>query len=124
LIRPEHAGERVDNALALVQRALRQWDAADFVKVEACRELLEMSVVEMREFESELRAGSITDIKDLPSNLALFRNTVAQATRLVDAGAAFYRGLAVRLGRQTQVYNAAGGIQLSVDRSAEHELVG
>ena len=74
-------------ARGCLRDALEQWQAFDMSKIEACRGLLEQSASFLREMDSGGAA---------PVVLAEMRQDLIRLARLVDAGAAFYRGLALR----------------------------
>ena len=117
-------GKRVDNASALLEQSLYQWQSFDSSRLERCLQLLEQSVLEVGEVEKSLRSGRVAAMPDVSSKLALLKTGVAQALRVADAGAAFYRGLAIQFGNPTHAYNSGGQIQNVPTGSLEHEVVG
>jgi hypothetical protein len=89
---------------------LAQWDAADLERVESSRGLLAAASRDLRVFESAVRAGDVPPTAELRSTILAVKQEVVQATRVVDACVAFYRGLAARIGGAPPVYNAEGHI--------------
>ena len=111
------AGERFHHARACVRQALEQWDPVDLDRLDVCRELLEQAVAGMRAFEDALRGGSVSITSETRSMLLALRQDIRQATRVVDAGAAFHRGMAVRLGNAGPGYDAGGRHRNQIGRA-------
>jgi DNA-binding GntR family transcriptional regulator len=107
-MRTARAIERLHHAQACVRQALEQWNPADFARLDECRELLEQAVAGMRDFEGALRGRTVSAASETRSMLLALRQDIRQATRVVDAGAAFHRGLATRLGNASPGYDAGG----------------
>jgi hypothetical protein len=108
---PDEARARLDRARAGIRQALAEWNAVDLARVEHFRELLLKAVDDMRAFESAVVAGDVPPTAELYSTMVAVKGEVVQATRVVDACAAFYRGLAALSGGAPPVYNAGGQIQ-------------
>jgi hypothetical protein len=106
--RESHA--RLEQARAAIRQALAEWNTTDLERVDHSRELLLAAVVEMRAFESAVRAGEIPPSAELYSTILAVKSEVVQATRVVDACVAFHRGLAALSGGAPPVYNAGGQI--------------
>ena len=105
---PETASGHLQRARTGIRQALEHWNAADLEKVDASRELLAAAVVDLRFFESAVRAGDVVPSGELRATLLQVKQEVVQATRVVDACVAFHRGMAARMGGATPGYNAEG----------------
>jgi hypothetical protein len=99
----------VTSARSRVRRALEQWNPADRNAMQASQDQLEQAVYDMQQLKHELQGGDTSDT-DLRSSLLNLRSEIDEATRTLDAGAAFYGRLAVRLGRTMPGYDAAGRV--------------
>src|ERR1035438_6900156 len=117
------AVERLRHAQACVRQAMEQWNPANLDRLDGCRELLEQAVIGMREFEGVLRGGTVPITSQTRPMLLALRQDVHHATRLVDAAAAFHRGMAVRLGNTGPGYDA-GGRPFDETHQMEGELEG
>jgi hypothetical protein len=104
------AAERITLARIALRRALENWDASALAKVEAARALVEEAAADMQEAHKELREGSGSGTADLRGAVADLKCDIARLIRLTDAGAVFYRGLAVRLGDASVTYTAVGQV--------------
>jgi hypothetical protein len=109
---------RLERARAGIRQALAQWDAADLAKLESSRKLLADAVGDLRFFENAVRTGGVPHTPELHSTIMAVKREVVQATKVVDAGVAFFRGLQARTGGAPPVYDSAGHI---ADESAEVE---
>jgi hypothetical protein len=119
--------DRLLDAQTCVRRALENWNAGDLECLDRCRGLLEQAAGGMSEFEANLRAGELTPNQDMRAALVLLKQDVRRATRIVDAGAAFHRGLAARLGSVSPGYDAGGRLFSGASqetRQLEDELHG
>jgi hypothetical protein len=123
MIRTAVATEQLDQARILVQQAIKQWNPADLDRLDACRVLLEQAVASISDFETGIRQGIVTPSPDTRPTLLILKRDICRVARMVDAGAAFYRGLAARLGNATPGYDA-GGRLFSEAPAMEHELHG
>lgn len=101
---------RARHARTCLRLALERWNPADLAQVAMSRELLEQSVTDMQEVENSIRNGTAEPTEELSSLLQASRLEVNRLTRLVDAGAAFYRGVALRLGQVETGYTPSGQI--------------
>ncbi len=97
----------VNSARSRVRRAVEEWNPTDHDAMRCSQEQLEQAVHDLRHLERLPRAGS-ADVVELRTSLLKLKSEIADATRTLDASAAFYRGLAVRLGRAMSGYDAAG----------------
>lgn len=109
-MRTAFATERLQLARTSVQQALDQWNPVDLDRVEASRCLLEESLSALRDVAEIVREGSVRVNPGFRDTVAIIKKDIVRATRLVDAGAAFHRGLASRLGPSDTSYDAAGKI--------------
>jgi hypothetical protein len=100
-----------------------QWNPANLDRLDGCRELLEDAVAGMREFGDAVRGGAVRITSETRPMLLALRQDIRQATRVVDAGAAFHRGMAVRLGNASPGYDA-GGRPFDETHQMEGELHG
>lgn len=105
---PETAAAYLERARSGIRQALAQWSAADLPRVENSCALLAAAVGDMRVFESAVRSGDVPHTAALRSTILAVKKEVVRATRVVDACAAFHRGLAARTGGVSPVYNADG----------------
>ena len=112
---PNAAAARLDRARSGIRQALAQWDAADLAKLETSRKLLADAVGDLRFFENAVRTGSVPQTAELLDTILAVRQQVIHATKVVDAGVAFYRGLAARTGGAPPVYDAEGRIASESD---------
>jgi hypothetical protein len=115
---PPEPTARLERARAGIRQALAQWDASDLERLEGSRTLLAEAVGDLRFFENAVRTGSVAHTAELQSTILAVKHEVVQATKVVDAGVAFFRGLQARTGGAPPVYDAAGRI---ADESAEVE---
>jgi len=104
------AHRHLERARLEIRQALSGWDAADLPRVENSCQLLSAAAGDLRLFESAVRAGDVPATAELCSTLLAVKKEVIEATRVVDACAAFHRGLAARTGGAPPVYNAEGCI--------------
>lgn len=115
---PHPAIARLQRARAGIRQALAQWDAADLQRLEGSRKLLAEAVGDLRFFENAVRTGAVPPTAELRATIPAVKREVVQATKVVDAGVAFFRGLQARTGGVPPVYDAAGHIS---DESADVE---
>ena len=113
--------ERVEQARAGIRRVIQQWNPADLDRADASRLALEQCVSCMSEFSQALQSGSVVVTAELRNTLLALKLEIAQVTRLVDACAAYHRGLAASLGVGNPGYDAAGRISPDLV-NLEHEM--
>jgi hypothetical protein len=104
----DSAIERLEIARVSVRQVLEQWNPVEPARLDASRELLEQAVLGMRDFDTALRSGAVPASQETRAALLNLRQDIQQATRIVDAGSAFHRGLAARLGNISSSYDAGG----------------
>jgi len=112
---PGAAMDRLERARAGIRQALAQWDAADLAKLESSRQLLAGAVGDLRFFENAVRTGGVPHTVELRDAILSVKQEVVQATRVVDAGVAFFRGLLARTGGAPPVYDSEGRIASESD---------
>lgn len=115
---PDTATSHLERARRGIRKALAQWNAADLESVEQSRELLVVAAGDLHIFENAVRAGDFPPTPELCTTILAVKQEVIEATRVVDACVAFYRGLAARTGGAPPVYNSEGCI---AEESAEME---
>jgi len=98
----------LDHARACVRAALDGWDATDLTQVDSCRVLLEQSVSDLQELEANLQTYPAGMPQDSIADIDALKQDIAMMVRLVDAGSAFYRGVALRLGDAGPAYDQSG----------------
>lgn len=98
----------IDRARHGVREALQQWNAADLESVQESRKLLEQSAGALKVAIDLLRNGDSNMTMDLQPVIAKLRRDISTMIRLVDASAAFHRGISIRLGGPLPVYDASG----------------
>jgi hypothetical protein len=94
---------------------MARWEPSDLERLEESRQLLVQAAGDLRFFESAVGSGSIPHTAQLRDSILAVKQEVAQATRLVDAGVAFYRGLQLRSGGAAPVYDSGGRIATESD---------
>ena len=99
--------EQITRVSACVRRLIEDWDPADLSRIESIPLSLESSVIDMRVLQGTLLEGAAAT-GELGAGIIELKRNIARMIRLVDAGAAFYRGLGVRLGSCTSSYTATG----------------
>ncbi len=104
----ETASERGGRARTAVRLALENWDSSELERIEATEKLLQQAAADLQEAQYRVRAGISGNNSQLCATVSDLKRDVAQLMRMVDAGAAFYRGLAVRLGESAPTYTANG----------------
>ena len=114
-MKPVPVMEFLNRARLGIRRAMESWNAADLERVEQCCRLLSEAVGDLRVFESAVRKGEVPPSEALCAALLAVKQDVARATRVVDACAAFHRGLAASSGEAPPVYNAEGCIEEESD---------
>lgn len=112
----------LDRARAGIRQALQGWNAADLEQVEKSCQLLSTAVGDLRVFESAVRAGEFVAAPEVYATVAEVKQEVVQARRVVDACAAFHRGLMARTGDAPPVYNAEGCIAAEESDGLESEV--
>jgi hypothetical protein len=115
---PDPVIARLERARAGIRRALAQWDASDLERLEGSRKLLADAVADLRFFEHAVRTGGVSHSAELHATILAVKREVVEATKVVDAGVAFFRGLQARTSGVPPVYDSAGHI---ADESAEVE---
>jgi len=97
----------LERARSSIRHVLNDWDAASLARMEECRALLEVAVGELRAFEAS-PARDASAANGLDSTARQLKRDIVTLMRVVDAGSAFYRGLALRLGSSAPSYTASG----------------
>lgn len=100
----------IKSACRGVRQGLQQWNAADLTKIGASRKLLEYSVRELNMAIDLLRKGDPAMSRGLQPAIANLRRDISTMIRLVNASAAFRRGLALRHGAALSAYDASGQV--------------
>jgi len=95
----------VTSARSRVRRALEQWNPLDQAAMDASRKQLELAVADMNRL---VGLESLSGDRELRAELLALQDDIAKTMRALDAVAAFYGGLAVRLGRTMSAYDASG----------------
>jgi hypothetical protein len=100
--------ERIQSARKAVQCAFDAWDAANLDQIHACRSLLDDSVADLSAAADSVSAGPERLPAEARPVLADLKRNVTMMLRVVDACAAFQRGLALQRGQADPNYNASG----------------
>jgi hypothetical protein len=100
--------EHLVNARRCIGQGMEQLQPASVECIAACRELLEQAADQLRAVRGPLQGSATAVTEALRSEAGLLKLEIARMTKLVDGGAAFYRGLALRAGSVAPGYNAAG----------------
>jgi hypothetical protein len=100
--------EALQQARSGVRRAIDEWDASDLSRVETNIRFLEESVDRLRSAEQELRHCRPEVREELVAAVIGLKQDIARISRVVDAGASFYRGLALRLMGSASTYTPSG----------------
>jgi len=114
----------VDNAMAYLQQALGQWSGGDPSHLEVSHALVECTVTEILAAHKAITEGYAEVPGDIRQKLVSLKTMVAQATRLVDSGAAFYGGMIAQLGKVIQMYNGEGHVRPGLHLPAQYEVIG
>lgn len=104
----DFTAERMAQARRCTRAALDNWDAGDLARVEFCQGLLEESVMDLRAIEDRLRSERAAAPGGLSSGLLGLKQEITQMARVVDAGLAFHRGVALRMGCSAPAYGPQG----------------
>lgn len=81
-----------------VRNALEHWEAANpHISAECC-ELLRMAVTDLAEAQQATEQGRVANDESMQKGLGQLRANVNLMARLVDASAAFCRGMALHIG--------------------------
>jgi len=107
--------EQVRQAERLVRTAADRWDAADLSNIGSCISVLESSVGSLTAASKMLKEGSPEDTRNLlRTMLAGVRKDANRLQRLVDASAAFLRGVPGTPHAEIAFYRPGGSTQ-SID---------
>jgi hypothetical protein len=96
-----HAGE-------CIRQAMDTFNAADLSRVASSQELLERAVNDLKQASGALGQNPPRNLKELHPLVAALKKDVNRMSQVVDACAAFQRGLAARLGDPGVAYDASG----------------
>jgi hypothetical protein len=107
---PDPIRERIAHARQCVQSVLQNWNGADLAQGDLCRARLEDAVTDVRAIEGHLQARIAGVPDDRRSSLLDLKQEIAQIVRVVDAGLAFYRGVALRMGDSSPSYGPGGSL--------------
>jgi hypothetical protein len=124
LIGTDFTAERIVHARQCLRTVLDNWDAADLAQGERCRELVQESIMDLQAVESHLLSGSVAVPGLLSSSIRDLKHEIAQIVRLVDAGLAFYRGLALRMGCCAPPYGPGGQVAEDFTAMGLHGMQG
>jgi hypothetical protein len=136
----EIALDRIAEARARTDRAVRRWHPADLTRISECRQALLESLEELRELEPVLQqivnsafgagifvstsAAAGTSAAKIRSGLLALRSETAHLERLVDSASAFLRGVLLLRGGAAPAYTADGRIQHDALCTAEAQGCG
>jgi hypothetical protein len=109
-MRPDFVAERIAHARRCTGTVLTGWNAAELSQCDLWRALLEEAVMDLRAIESYLRPGRVVVPDGLSSALLNLKREIAQIVQIVDAGLAFHRGVALRMGCSAPSYSPRGQI--------------
>lgn len=107
-----------------VRRAIEGWDGAGIYRIQICIEFLEESVVKLHSAEQLVRKCRPEAREGLAAAVLGLKQDIARLSRVVDAGASFYRGLAQRLGAEQLAYTATGELAENGTPGASESLEG
>jgi hypothetical protein len=97
--------EALRAARASVRLAL---ESCGVPQIEGAANLLRTAAAEMLRAEESIRGGAIGQAGELRGEMSLLKQDLAMLGRVIDAGGALYRGLALRLGSPTPGYTPPG----------------
>jgi hypothetical protein len=80
----------------------------DLDQLEACTELAAQAVLDLQKINEVVRQRGGYRNKDLYTELMHLKQDAARIARVSESGMAFFRGLEMRLGRQTGGYTSSG----------------
>jgi hypothetical protein len=109
-MRSDFTADSIAHARRSVRAVLESSNGAELAQGASCRALLEESVMDLQAIEGHLRSGSPAAPDELRSALLGLKQDIAQIVRVVDAGLAFYRGVALRMGYSSPSYSPDGRI--------------
>jgi len=118
------ASDCVRTARANIRLANQICEGADLARLQEAFTLLETTVAEMRQAETEVRTGMTDGSADLRRETKLLKREIAGAMRVVDGCAALCRGLSIRLGLTALTYTPQGRSVAATLSAAECELQG
>ena len=108
----------IEDARNTVRRALETWDGADLDRVSQCQAILEGSVADLQAAAHTAAGGRAAIPAAARAALADLKKDVGTMLCLVDACAAFQRGLALRAGHADPNYESSGLTAAVQDRAA------
>lgn len=102
------ANNPVDAVRAAREGVILAMQHCGAASIESALQLLQGAVTEMLRAEEVVRSGTVQPAATLRLELTSLKRDVAALGRVADAGGAFYRGLALRLGRVSTGYAPSG----------------
>lgn len=123
-MRPGGAGALLEKAHHRVQAALQGWKPTDMHRIAETRDLLQQSVFDLKTAIELLRCETSDVNQDFQPRIVSLRRDITSMISLVDACASFHRGLALRRGASTPVYNASGQTVGECESGPSEEVVG
>ena len=107
-VRESSGYEHLAHARTCIANALRTWDGASLDRMRSCVAILEGVIADLHATEAWLRANSALAHVGMAATAQQLQREAAVLLRLVDAGASFYRGWALRLDRAAPTYRPSG----------------
>ena len=110
MTRAERALAKMSEAAAGMKRATELWNAADPVRVDDCRAMIEHAARDISEAEEILRSGETHGPSELRAQATQIRSEAFGLQRLVDAASTFLKGAFPEIAGCAPVYGCAGTI--------------
>ena len=107
-MQPAGPTQLIAQASRSARAALRQWKATDLESVHHSRSLLQQAAADLKTAIDLLRAGVSDMTSDFQPSIVSLRRDISTMVRLVDACAAFHRGLSPRAAGIAPAYDASG----------------